>query len=100
MGQMRAQIPVQTKERRPFVATREQCRKALKTAILIDKMQNNQCADIQSTAIGKMTDLILFGCQQTFQDLNCLSLDYGSDPPLNDSDLRGYGQRIDQNHTK
>merc|ERR1712083_688728 len=93
------QVPVQQKNR-PFVATREQCRKALKTAILIDKMQNNQCANVQSTAIGKMTDLILFGCQQTLQDLNCLALDYQNDPTLNESDLRAYGQCIDQNHAK
>merc|ERR1712039_913705 len=100
--QMRAQMPAQPKgvERRPFVATREQCRKALKTAILIDKMQNNQSADIQSTAIGKMTDLILFGCQQTLQDLNCLTVDYQNEPKLNESDLRAYGQCIDQNHAK
>merc|ERR1712048_388582 len=94
------QVQVQPKEIRPFVATREQCRKALKTAILIDKMQNNQCADIQSTAIGKMTDLILFGCQQTLQDLNCLTVDYQNEPKLNESDLRAYGQCIDQNHAK
>ena len=88
-----------------FIPSREQCRKALQSAILIDELHKNKCDGSELSAIEKVTDLILFGCKndratlQTMRDLDCIAVDHQSEAKMkNESALRAFAQCIDQRY--
>jgi len=91
-----------TKKKDSFIPSRNECKKALKTALLIDDFLNNEN---EPTAIDKMADLILFGCKndtvtmQTMKDIDCIHAICPNEEPIKTkAKLKKYAKCIDQKY--